>query len=387
MAVTMTEQARDAAALGLQAEVRDAEPQREAVRSRGTGPTIWIDLDNSPHVPFFRPIVKELNARGYSVLLTARDCFQVCGLAEQLHLECKPIGRHYGKKRIMKLLGLGIRTLQLLPSVRRARPVLAVSHGSRSQLVAAKLLGIRTLQIADYEFAKIWAVVRPSWAMTPTMIPSDAMHLSIDRILKYPGIKEDVYVPSFVPQDGIRQQLGILESEIMVSIRPPASEAHYHSPNSDKLFEATIAHLAKAPEVRMVVLPRTAKQGHEIEAAWPELCSSGKLLIPKQVLDGLNLIWYSDLVISGGGTMNREAAALGVPVYSIFRGTIGAVDNYLATEGRLVLLESPADLATKLSLRHRKVAVQHHAGSQATLEAVTGHIARVADMGVRGKKA
>jgi predicted glycosyltransferase len=368
-------------------EIRKLELRSESKRPRATGRTIWIDLDNSPHVPFFRPIIQQLETRGYHVLLTARDCFQVCGLAEQLHLDCKPIGRHYGKHRIMKLLGLGIRTLQLLPLAWRARPALAVSHGSRSQLVAANLLGIPSLQIADYEFAKIWAVVRPSWAMTPTMIPNDAMKLDRDRILKYPGIKEDVYVPSFLPQDGIRQELGITENEILVTMRPPASEAHYHSPDSDKLFQATIAHLASMPDVRMVILPRTPKQGDEITAAWPELCSRRKLLIPERVVDGLNLIWHSDLVISGGGTMNREATALGVPVYSIFRGTVGAVDQYLAANGRLVLLESAADLTTKLSVRRRSRGAYRNAADQATLEAVTNHIVRLAEMGSRTEAA
>lgn len=356
------------------------ELRNESKRSETAGRTIWIDLDNSPHVPFFKPIIQELQTRGFDVLLTARDCFQVCGLAKQLQIDCKPIGRHYGKHRIMKLLGLGIRTLQLLPSARRARPVLAVSHGSRSQLVAAKLLRIPTLQIADYEFAKIWAVVRPSWAMTPTMIPNDAMKLSGDRILKYPGIKEDVYVPSFHPQPGIRLELGIDENEILVTMRPPANEAHYHSPDSDTLFRATVTHLAAMPEVRMVVLPRTPRQGREIAAEWPELCANRKLIIPEGVLDGLNLIWHSDLVISGGGTMNREAAALGVPVYSVFRGTIGAVDQYLAANGRLVLLESAADLTSKLSVRRRNRGVHRSAAGQETLEAVTNHIVRLAEM-------
>lgn len=387
MAELTEERSNDVAGADTRVEIRKLELGSESERSRAAGRTIWIDLDNSPHVPFFRPIIQQLEIHGYHVLLTARDCFQVCGLAEQLHLDYKPIGHHYGKHRIMKLLGLGFRTLQLLPLARRARPALAVSHGSRSQLVAAKLLRIPTLQIADYEFAKIWAVVRPSWAMTPAMIPNEAMKLGGDRILKYPGIKEDVYVPSFLPQDGIRQELGIPESEILVTIRPPASEAHYHSPDSDKLFRATIAHLAPMPDVRMVVLPRTTKQGHEITATWSELCSSRKLFIPERVVDGLNLIWHSDLVISGGGTMNREAAALGVPVYSIFRGTIGAVDQHLAANGRLVLLESAADLTTKLSVRRRNRGGHCNTAGQATLKAVTSHIVRLAETGSRNKAA
>ena len=137
----------------------------------------------------------------------------------------------------------------------------------------------------------------------------------------------------------------------------------------------------------MVVLPRTPKQGQEIGAAWPELCGSGRLVIPKQVVDGLNLIWHSDLVISGGGTMNREAAALGVPVYSIFRGTIGAVDHYLADNGRMVLLESPTDLPTKLAVKRRNRVAHHDPTQQATLKSVSEQIMRLADLGVRKKVA
>lgn len=346
----------------------------------GAGPeraAIWIDLDNSPHVPFFRPIVQELEANGFSVLLTARDCFQVCGLAKQLNLNCDAIGRHYGKNRVMKLLGLGIRTLQLLPKAFRARPKLAVSHGSRSQLIAAKLLGIPTLQILDYEFAKVWIFVRPSWAMTPELIPDEAVKSDRKRILKYPGIKEDVYVPSFCPSDEIRRDLGISESDILVTLRPPAGEAHYHNPDSDVLFNATVNYLGRFAKTRMVVLPRTSGQAEAIRAQWRDLDSSGKLMIPDRVVDGLNLIWHSDLVISGGGTMNREAAALGVPVYSVFRGKTGVVDRFLEVTGRLVMLESPGDLPAKLIVQRRDRSRRPGSAGRTTLDVVTNHIIRL----------
>lgn len=386
MAMTNTvveKRAGDASAVNPVVAIRSRESRGRQQGSPAAGPTIWIDLDNSPHVPFFRPIIQALKNRGYDVLVTARDCFQVCGLADQLEVQCRPIGRHYGKHRAMKLLGLGIRSLQLLPGARRAHPVLAVSHGSRSQLVAATMLGIPTLQIFDYEFTKIWIGIRPNWVMTPDIIRADAVKLSSDRVLTYPGIKEDVYVPSFTPQMGIRRELGIADDDILVTMRPPASEAHYHSPDSDTLFHATIAHLAAMPAVRMVLLPRTPKQGEEIQAQWPELRSSGKLRIPGQVVDGLNLIWHSDLVVSGGGTMNREAAALGIPVYSVFRGTIGAVDRYLAANGRMVLLETPADLPDKLTVRRRDRGNHAFATELTTLEAVTNHICSLADLSTR----
>jgi uncharacterized protein len=321
---------------------------------------IWIDLDNSPHVPFFAPIIEELQKRNYSVMVTARDCFQVRELAELLHLEHKLIGRHSGKNKIRKLAGLIFRALQLLPCVIREKPDLAISVCSRSQLILSALLRIPTLLIGDYEFSTAWFLVRPNWLMCPEVIPNETLRLDLNRVLKYPGIKEDIYVPRFVPTPGIRAQLGLTEEQVVVVLRPPASEAHYHNPQSDVLFDAVLDFLSTKPHVKAVLLPRNERQAIDLKGRRPDLFSDGKLRIPEHVVDGLNLMWHSDLVISGGGTMNREAAALGVPVYSIFRGKIGAVDQYLSRHGRLVLVESVQDVQTKIRWvrRHRPAGLQ-----------------------------
>src|SRR5215831_13860929 len=184
--------------------------------------TIWIDLDNSPHVPFFVPIIRELEKQGHSVLLTARDCFQVRGLADMYGLSYKLTGRHYGKNKIMKLAGIAIRSAQMLPTILKNRPDLAVSHGSRAQVTIASLLRIPSVVIADYEHAKVWAVVQPTWVMTPEVIANELISLDKNHILQYPGIKEDVYVPNFSPNDGIKNQLGLNGQEIVVTVRPPA---------------------------------------------------------------------------------------------------------------------------------------------------------------------
>ncbi len=314
--------------------------------------TLWIDLENSPHVPFFKPIIDELRGYGYGVIITARDCFQVCGLADLYGLTYQRIGHHYGKHKLFKILGAVIRALQMKQSMGTPLPSLAVAHGSRSQLLAAKMLHIPALQLSDYEHAnKMPLFLSSDWLMVPDTIPAEQHWRNPSRISTYPGIKEDVYVPAFIPQAGILSELGISENEIVVTIRPPANEAHYHNPKSDDLFHATITWLAGIDNLRMVILPRNDHQTDYIGKTWPALISERKVVIPDRVLDGLNLIWYSDLVISGGGTMNREAAALGVPVYSIFRGEIGAVDRYLSKSGRLTLLENAEDLNTRVTLR------------------------------------
>lgn len=315
---------------------------------------IWIDLDNSPHVPFFAPIIEELEKRGYKVFLTARDAYQVSDLVDLFHLPCKRVGRHYGKHKLLKVLGSCYRALQLISVAYGKKLALAVSHGSRSQMIAAFALRIPSVLIFDYEFASSLTVAGPSWVMTPDVVPANGIPVREERILKYPGIKEDVYVPRFRPDPAIRPRLGLQDDDLVVTVRPPANEAHYHNPESDVLFHAVIEFLGKQPALRTVILPRNERQANSIKHLWPQLLKEGKVIVPEHVVDGLNLLWFSDLAISGGGTMNREAAALGVPVYSIFRGTIGAVDHYLANTGRLILLESVDDIYHKINLSRRE---------------------------------
>jgi predicted glycosyltransferase len=338
---------------------------------------IWVDLENSPHVPFFKPIIEQLEKRGHSVMVTARDCFQVCELADLFHMKYKKIGHHYGKHTLAKLTGLGVRVLQMTPTVLREKPDLALSHGSRSLFLLSSLLRIPTLTIFDYEHTKWVSMFQPTWVMAPDIVPDEAIcsrSLGVERLLRYPGIKEDVYAPSFKPDPKIREKLGVGENDLLVTIRPPATEAHYHNPESEKLLNEVFEFLGQLPEIKIVLVPRTPKQGVEIRQQWPQLFERGQMTIPEHVVDGLDLIWTSDLVISGGGTMNREAAALGVPVYSIFRGTIGAVDHYLSEQGRLVLLESTEDVRTKLRFTRRNRSVKRQVVHSPTLQKIVDNI-------------
>jgi predicted glycosyltransferase len=341
----------------------------------GTRPkTIWIDLDNSPHVPLFAPIIKELRRRGHSVLVTARDCFQVCELARLLGVEHKLIGRHYGENKILKMVGLCIRAMELVPTVLSGRPDLALSHGSRAQLLLCAALKVPSIVMIDYEFAAGLTLMRPTWIMVPEAIPDTAIHFDHTRILKYTGIKEDVYVPRFAPDPNIRTDLGLDEDDLVVTLRPPATEAHYHNPESDLLFHAVIDLLRDRSNTKIVLLPRNERQEISVRNSWPDLFAAGKIIVPGDAVDGLNLIWFSDLVISGGGTMNREAAALGVPVYSIFRGKIGAVDRHLANTDRLVLVESVEDVKTKIVLRRRHRTAQHEGVSSKALTNIVENV-------------
>jgi predicted glycosyltransferase len=311
---------------------------------------IWIDLDNTPHVPFFLPIIRALERDGHSVYVTARDAFQVCSLADYHGLEYRRVGRHYGANKVMKAAGTLWRAVQLLPSVLRERPTMSMSHGSRPLELLSFLLGISNMRIFDYEHSIELPFVKPALGVAPDSIDDRELAKGFRYGLRtYRGLKEDVYTATFRPDPSILAQLGVTADEILATIRPPATEAHYHNAEAEKLFVEAVNVLGAIAGVRMVILPRTASsQGEFVQRTWPSWCQERRIIVPERALDGLNLIWFSDLVVSGGGTMNREAAALDVPVYSVFRGKLGAVDRHLARAGRLVLIETPEDVRLKL---------------------------------------
>jgi len=315
---------------------------------------IWIDLDNTPHVPFFIPIIRELERRGHQVLLTARDAFQVYELADKKRLHYTKIGHHYGKNPLMKIFGLLWRSAQLMPFYLRHRPDLTVSHGSRSQTLLCNLFRLPTVEINDYEHARTIPLARPLWEIVPKVLLYEKHYSKPKHVRYYRGIKEDAYVPEFKPDLSLLDELGLPHDEMVITVRPPANEAHYYNPESDLLFIELMSRIRQTAGVRAVLLPRHHLQEQALRAENPEWFRNGKTIVPPRAVDGLDLIWLSDLVVSGGGTMNREAAALGVPVYSIFRGKTGAVDRGLEQEGRLTLIKTTEEVWTRIQFTPRE---------------------------------
>lgn len=346
-------------------------------------PTVWIDLENTPHIPFFRPIIRALEARGFRVVLTAREAFQTCEMATRFGLDYTRVGRHYGQNPFMKVAGLVTRALQLLPFALRERPVLALSHGSRAQIFISNVLRIPTVLIMDYEHSRNPPMTRPRWEIVPEVI-TDAMLHTTDRTRarRYAGIKEDVYVPDFTPDPAIVDLLG-LRDRIVVTVRPPATEAHYHNPEAEQLFSAFMERAIANPEVKVVLLPRNPAQRQAIQRDAPHWFRGDAVVIPKTVVDGLNLLWHSDLAVSGGGTMNREAAALGVPVYSIFRGKMGAVDRALVAQGRLTMIAAVDEVAAKIPLERRERTAAVGTTKSAALGDIVGHVMDI--LSIEGK--
>jgi uncharacterized protein len=298
---------------------------------------VWVDLTNSPHVLVMRPVIRALEQRGAEVLVTARDFAQTLGLAERHGLAAEPIGRHRGGRLAAKGAGLLSRSLALVRWARGRGIDMALGHGSNDVTVAARLLGIPSATAFDYEWAKVQHTV--NCRLVRAIVVPDAIPLA--RLTRYgateanyrpyPGLKEEYYLADFEPDPAVLDELGLDPARPIAVVRTPPAVSLYHR-FDNPLFAQVLERLRGE---QTVVLPRTERQRAEL----------GGFIVPAHAIDAQSLVAYADLVISAGGTMNREAVALGTPVWTTFEGRLGAVDEQLIAAGRLRRLTRADDIA------------------------------------------
>ncbi|MCW2973856.1 MAG: hypothetical protein JWN72_2129 [Thermoleophilia bacterium] len=313
---------------------------------------VLVDLTNSPHVPFFAPLVRLLEADGHDVVVTARRFAQTVELAELFGLDVTVIGAHGGSSRIGKLRAAVGRTLALRGFVRRQGRTggafdVALSHGSTDLPIVARRAGVPHVTIFDYEWARTQhrTNVRNSWrVVVPESIPFARLDAygAAGKVVSYPGLKEEYYLDvATLDAAGTRARLGVGAEEVLVVLRPPADFALYHRGITNDVFAEVLDRARATDDCRVVVLPRTDGQRDRIAA---HVAGDRRVLLPEHAVDGASLVAAADVVVSAGGTMNREAAALGVPVYTVFAGRMGGVDEALLDAGRLLRLEHARDV-------------------------------------------
>jgi len=300
---------------------------------------IWVDLTNSPHVLVMRPVIETLRSGGHKVEVTARDFAQTLELCERFGIAHTAIGRHRGGRIGAKALGLAARSGALTRWARGRRFDRAMGHGSNDVMVAAALLRIPSATTFDYEWATVQHNVNCRLAadvVVPDAIPPERLYPygARGKIRAYPGLKEEYYLADFEPDHAILGELGLDPSRPIAVVRTPPAVSLYHRFEND-LFAGVLDRLAGQ---QTVVLPRTREQR-------TEMAQSGRFIVPEHAIDAQSLIAFADVVVSAGGTMNREAVALGTPVYTVFEGRLGAVDERLIAEGRLRRLTSPDELS------------------------------------------
>jgi len=305
---------------------------------------VWVDITAPPHVLVFRPLLELLRARGDEVEVTAREHGETLPLLELHGIEATVIGRHGGRSRAGKLATMATRLGALVRWARGRRFDAALAAASHHLPLAARTLRIPSSTTFDYEFATVQhqlACRAASVVLVPEAIPADRLErygARPPKLRRYPGLKEEYYLADFEPDPGVLEQLGLDPARVIVVVRTPSDFATYHRRTSP-LFPALLQRLGRSEEAQTVVLPRTARHREEIRSL-----RLPALTLPESAVDAQSLVAHADLVVSAGGTMNREAAALGVPVYTTFGGRLGAVDEALIRDGRLRLLVDPAEL-------------------------------------------
>ena len=304
---------------------------------------VWVDCTAAAHPLVLRPIVERLEARGDEVFVTAREYGQTLGILERLGIPYTAVGSHGGASALGKGSALVGRSARLARLVLGRRPDLALAHGSVDLAVVSALFLIPSVQMQDYEFAGLQRQISFRVArrvMVPDSIPLQRLRRTGAReskLFRYPGLKEEYYLSGFEPDPGVLDELGLKREKVLVIVRPPPETSEYHARND--LYDRVIRRLAGERDAEAVVIPRT-----ESQAAIVRAIGATNLIVPERAVDAQSLIAFADLVVSAGGTMNREAVALGTPVFTTFAGRMGGVDEALIAEGRLQVLADPAEL-------------------------------------------
>jgi predicted glycosyltransferase len=305
---------------------------------------VWIDLTNSPHVVIFAPLIERMRARGWDVAVTARAFAQTLELLELHGIDHTVAGRHGGGSRSGKARAAASRVAEMIRFGRRGRFDLAIAHGSTDLPMACRILRVPNTTMFDYEYARLQHSLNcrlASRVLVPQAIPPERIAgygARGGKLVRYPGLKEEYYLPAAAPDPAVPRSLGLDGSRIGVVLRPPADVALYHR-FENPLFDRLLDHLGRRDDVRTVVLPRTPEQAARIRAL-----GLPSLVVPGHAVDGQSLVAGADVVVSAGGTMNREAVVLGTPVYTTFAGRLGGVDERLIAEGALKPLRSVDDL-------------------------------------------
>jgi len=305
---------------------------------------VWIDMTASAHPLVFAPLVRIMEARGDTVEITARDYAQTLQLIEQHGMTATVIGHHGGRSRLGKGRQMWSRLRALRAWARNRDFDVALAHGSHELTMTARRLGIPSSTTFDYEWAWLQHELgcrAATKVVVPDSIPVDRLGrygAVPPKLLQYPGLKEEYYLYDFEPDPTVLDAWSIDPDRTLVVLRPPPDVSLYHR-HSNPLFPLTLQHLGSLETVHAVVIPRTDEQREYVRSL-----GLPSVILPEQAVDAQSLIAFADLVVSAGGTMNREAAALGVPVYTTYGGRLGGVDEELIRQGRLRPLTDPRAL-------------------------------------------
>jgi uncharacterized protein len=305
---------------------------------------VWVDMTNVAHPIVLRPLVELLERDGHEVEISARPLSHTLDLLDAWGHRYTAIGRYGGASKAGKARAAVDRIARLLSFARGRRFDHALAHASADLPPVCRVLRIPNTTMFDYEWATLQHHVICRLAtrvLVPEAIPPERLRrygAKPPKLVRYPGLKEEYYLADFEPDRSVLQKLALPEGEPLCVVRTPPSYALYLGGSENELLPLLLQRLERQG-CWTVVLTRTPEQRAAVNSLGLE-----RTITPERAQDGRSLVALADALVSAGGTMNREAAVLGTPVWSIFEGPLGGVDELLVREGRLKILRDPEQL-------------------------------------------
>ncbi|MEO0106420.1 MAG: DUF354 domain-containing protein [candidate division WOR-3 bacterium] len=304
--------------------------------------TIWFDFENAPHVWVLKPIYDYFNEKGYECICSARNFSYTIDLLKNAGIKADTQGFIVSKNKLIKIISTFMRVCKLVYLYKRRKIDLAISHGSRTQILAAKILRVPVISMDDYEKSDQLLVKFVERLIVPEVIDKSTWGKYQNKIVSYPGLKEHIYLCNFPKPRAILKRLELNNDRVIIVLRPEAPTSHYYDRKSTELLWCILKYLIQFKNIIIILFPRNKSQAKKITHFFDKWRVNYTLPSPK--FYSFEIVSIADLVIGGGGTMLREAASLGIPTYSYFTGPWGDVDKYLLKEGYLAKIESEEDI-------------------------------------------
>ncbi|HEX9907338.1 MAG TPA: DUF354 domain-containing protein [Thermoplasmata archaeon] len=313
--------------------------------------TIWLDLQNPSDVLFFKPVVSELQE--FKFHTTIRDRAETVSLSRQYGIEGAVIGSHH-TDRLRKYVGAMTRFAKLTIASKdfdvgfsfEGGLAVAVAKTKRRPSVLfcdndLKLFH-KKIYLQDMEN---WTKLRAEKIVIPSAcFESFSAHTDAGRLLTFDGYKEDIYIADFKPDTSFMKNLPFNR---FVVVRPEALDSGYVS--AKKSLVPALLQMLRKENLNVIYLPREAydfRPHHD-----------PGIFVPPSALNGLDLCYSSDAVITGSGTLAREGACMGKTAVSFFPGErLLSVDKQLADEGRMLHSRDPTEIVSYVLSRKGGVA-------------------------------
>lgn len=308
---------------------------------------VWFDITNTPHVHFLLAIQKTLGEEITGYLFTTRDFSETVDLLRNRLPDNNLIilNTKYGKSYLSKLVSIITRLKRI--SEQKMNYDLSISCGSEAAIWYSRLKGKRTIAFGDNDTARQWTYGRfVDYSFFPAAIDRNILERQglKNKLYQYHGLKEDIYISYFKPDKRFKSRIPFNE---YIVVRPENVHANYLRNSTVKSITPSLLRILANRGYKVIYLPRYTEDISYADGL-------DNIFIPNSPINGLDLCYHSNAVITGAGTLAREAACLEVPAFSFYAGKeLLAVDKQLINDNKIYYSRDPNDIADRIKYTKR----------------------------------